>query len=64
MHMELLLDSGYNYLNKNVPREQCNFIHSKIGEMISNLPMPARMWWRPMDTGPETQTVQLSLRFN
>ena len=64
MHMELLLDSGYNYLNKNVPRELCNFIYYKIGKVMSNLLTPVRIRWRPMDTGPTPDSPQLSLMFN
>lgn len=64
MHMDLLLDSGYNYLNKNVPRELCNFIYYKIGKVISNLLMPVRMRWRPMGTQTEMDPGQLALRFN
>ena len=64
MHMELLLDSGYNYLNRNVPRELCNFIYYKIGKVISNLLIPVRMRWRPVDTGPGKESPQLALMFD
>ena len=64
MHMDLLLDSGYNYLNRNVPRELCNFIYYKIGKVISNLLMPVRMRWRPTDTGPDLESGQLAIMFN
>lgn len=64
MHMDLLLDSGYNYLNKNVPRELCNFIYYKIGKVISHLLMPVRMRWRSTDPGPDKESGQLALMFD
>ena len=64
MHMDLLLDSGYNYLNKNVPRELCNFIYYKIGKVISNLLTPVRMRWKPTNPGPIVESGQMALAFN
>ena len=64
MHFELLLDAGYNYLNKNVPRELVNFIYYKIGKVVSILLMPTRTRWKVDNTVPEPFPGQLNLVFN
>jgi len=37
IHFDLLLDAGYNYLNKNTPRELVNFIYYKISKVVAIL---------------------------
>ena len=63
LHMELLLDAGYNYLNKHVPRELVNFIYYKIGKVVSNLLTPVRMRWKIDGTGSVQLPGQLNLGF-
>jgi len=64
MHMELLLDAGYNYLNKHIPRELVNFIYYKISKVVSNLLIPVRMRWKIQNTEPEPYPGQLNLMFD
>lgn len=63
MHLELLLDAGYNYLNKHIPRELLNFIYYKISKIVSNLLTPVRMRWKIQNTQPELFPRQLNLMF-
>lgn len=42
IHFNLLLDAGYNYLNKHIPREPTNFIYYKISKVVSILLMPVK----------------------
>ena len=42
LHFGLLLDAGYNYLNKHIPRKLTNFIYYKISKVISILLMPTK----------------------
>lgn len=45
IHIDLLLDAGYNYLNKHSVTELTNFIYYKIGKLVSILLMPVRSRW-------------------
>lgn len=63
MHLELLLDAGYNYLNKHIPRELVNFIYYKISKVVSNLLTPVRMRWKIQNAEPEPYPGQLNLMF-
>jgi hypothetical protein len=64
MHIDLLLDAGYNYLNKNVPRELVNFIYYRISKVVSILLMPVRTRWKLDDAVPDPFPGQLDLKFN
>lgn len=64
IHFNLLLDSGYNYLNKNVVRELTNFIYYKIGKVVSNLLMPVRCRWKHLNTVDKASDPQLQIAFN
>ncbi len=64
MHLELLLDAGYNYLNKHIPRELVNFIYYKISKVVSNLLTPVRMRWKIQNNQPEPFPGQLNLMFD
>ena len=46
IHFELLLDAGYNYLNKHVVRELTNFIYYKISKVVAILLMPTKGRWK------------------
>lgn len=46
IHFELLLDAGYNYLNKHVVRELTNFIYYKISKVVAILLMPTKSRWK------------------
>lgn len=63
MHLELLLSAGYNYLNKNVPRELVNFIYYKISKVVSNLLIPVRIRWNIQKEEPKIYHGQLNLMF-
>jgi hypothetical protein len=64
IHLNLLLDAGYNYLNKHTVRELTNFIYYKIAKVVSILLMPIRMRWKIQNTQPDQNTEQLNLMFN
>lgn len=64
LHLSLLLDAGYNYLNKHIPRELTNFIYYKIGRVVSNLLTPVRIRWKIQRTEPNPFPGQLDLGFN
>src|SRR5665811_439619 len=64
LHIELLLDAGYNYLNKHTISELTNFIYYKISKVVSNLLMPVRMRWKIQNTEPIMDNGQLDLMFN
>lgn len=64
LHFDLLLDAGYNYMNKNVPRELVNFIYYKISKVVSILLMPVRTRWKMDNTVPDPFPGQLDLKFN
>jgi len=64
LHISLLLDAGYNYLNKNTIREITNFIYYKLSKVISILLMPTRIRWNIFETSSEDHSGQLNLSFN
>ncbi len=64
MHIDLLLDAGYNYLNRNVPRELVNFIYYKISKVVSILLMPVRTRWNIENAVPDPFPGQLNLKLN
>lgn len=64
IHLDLLLDTGYNYLNKNQPRELVNFIYYKISKVVAILLMPVRSRWNIENTVPDPCPGQLVLKFN
>lgn len=64
IHFSLLLDAGYNYLNKHTVRELTNFIYYKISRVVSVLLMPTRMRRSILKTPPLDNTRQLNLLFN
>ncbi len=60
-HFGLLLDAGYNYLNKHIPREPTNFIYYKISKVVPILPMPTKARWDVCKTPPVDYSGQLNL---
>lgn len=62
LHYKLLLDAGYNYLNKNTVRELTNFIYYKISKVVSILLMPTKSRWKIINT--KKTVSQMSLEFN
>ncbi len=62
LHYKLLLDSGYNYLNKHTVRELTNFIYYKISKVVSTLLMPTKSRWKILNT--QKPVSQMSLEFN
>lgn len=64
LHISLLLDAGYNYLNKNTIRELTNFIYYKLSKVISILLMPTRIRWNIFEVPSEDHSGQLNLSFN
>ena len=64
LHLKLLLDAGYNYLNKHTIRELTNFIYYKISKVVSNLLMPVRVRWRMNLSPPEPLPGQIKIMFN
>ena len=64
LHLEQLLDAGYNYLNKHTLIELTNFIYYKISKVMSNLLMQVRMRWKIQNTEPIMHNGQLDLMFN
>ena len=64
MHLELLLDAGYNYLNKNIPRELINFIYYKISRIVSNLLIPVKSRWNIKKDEQNPSPGQLNLMFD
>lgn len=64
LHFSLLLDAGYNYLNKNSVRELINFIYYKISKVVSILLMPTKMRWNILKSPPEDNIGQLNIEFN
>ncbi|VAW11160.1 hypothetical protein MNBD_BACTEROID03-900 [hydrothermal vent metagenome] len=64
LHFGLLLDAGYNYLNKHIPRELVNFIYYKISKIVSNLLTPVRARWKIEKTEPDPFPGQLNLGFD
>ena len=64
IHFSLLLDAGYNYLNKHTVRELTNFIYYKISKVVSILLMPVKSRWKIQNTEPEKYSGQLNLMLN
>ena len=64
LHFSLLLDAGYNYLNKHTVRELTNFIYYKISKVVSILLMPTRIRGNVVNEPPLNQSQQLNLVFN
>lgn len=64
IHFGLLLDAGYNYLNKHTVRELTNFIYYKISKVISILLMPTKMRWNVCKAPPIDESRQIDLVFN
>ena len=64
LHFNLLLDAGYNYLNKHTVRELTNFIYYKISKVVSILLMPTRIRWKIVETPPDDYGGQLYLMLN
>ncbi len=64
IHFGLLLDAGYNYLNKHTVRELTNFIYYKISKVISILLMPTKSRSSICKAPPIEQCGQLNLGFN
>ena len=64
IHFSLMLDAGYNYLNKHTPRELTNFIYYKISKVVSILLMPTKNRCNVTKTVPLDTSRQLNLRFN
>lgn len=64
LHIKLLLESGYNYLNKNKLNELTNFIYYKLSKIISHLLMPVKLRWRVNKNKPPETSKQLNLNFN
>jgi hypothetical protein len=63
IHFSLLLDAGYNYLNKHNVRELTNFIYYKISKVVSILLMPTRSRWNITKSPPLESSGQLNLGF-
>jgi len=64
LHFSLLLDAGYNYLNKHTVRELTNFIYYKVSKVVSILLMPTRTRQNIIKTPPDINNGQLNLLFN
>ena len=64
LHVSLLLDAGYNYLNKHTVRELTNFIYYKISKVVSILLMPTKSRWRILRKPLIDESRQLNLLFN
>lgn len=64
LHFGLLLDAGYNFLNKHIVRELTNFIYYKISKIVSILLMPTKSRWKIAKTPPNDDNGQLNLTFN
>ena len=64
LHFSLLLDAGYNYLNKHTIRELTNFIYYKISKVVSILLMPTKSRWAIQRVPIIDSSGQLNLLFN
>lgn len=64
LHLALLLDAGYNYLNKHQIRELTNFIYYKISKVVSNLLIPVKLRWKIQNTHPQIKSDQMKLELN
>jgi len=63
IHIEILLDAGYNYLNKHQIRELTNFIYYKVSKIVSILLMPTRNRWKKQKSEPPIDQNQLRFTF-
>ncbi len=64
IHIDILLDAGYNYLNKHQIRELTNFIYYKVSRIVSILLMPTRSRYKTQTKPPPLEQKQLNLGFN
>lgn len=64
LHIKLLLESGFNYLNKHRISELTNFIYYKLSKIISNLLMPVKLRWKIKEAPPNPELGQLNLMFS
>ena len=64
IHFSLLLDAGYNYLNKHTVRELTNFIYYKISKVVAILLMPTKIRWKIIQTNQNHYGQQLNLELN
>ncbi len=64
LHFNLLLNAGYNYLNRQSVRELINFIYYKISKVVSILLMPTKSRWNIIKIPPIESSGQLNLEFN
>lgn len=60
IHFQLLLDTGYNYLNKHFVRELTNFIYYKISKVVAILLMPTKGRWKIQRTPPLEDQYKLN----
>ena len=63
IHFGLLLDAGYNYLNKHTVRELTNFIYYKISKIVSILLMPTKRRLNICKAMTIKESQQLNLAF-
>ena len=61
LHFRLLLDAGYNYLNRYTFIELTNFIYYKISKVVSILLMPTKSRWKIQSEPPKIDPSQLNL---
>lgn len=64
IHFALLLDAGYNYLNKHKVRELTNFIYYKISKVVANLLIPVQLRWKVQKIEPPLLAAQIKLELN
>src|SRR5690625_296699 len=64
LHIKLLLESGFNYLNRHRISELTNFIYYKLSKIVSHLLMPVSLRWKIDEAPPDTGQEQLNLMFN
>lgn len=64
IHIKLLLESGFNYLNKYRISELTNFIYYKLSKIVSNLLTPVKLRWKTEKIPPDNNPGQLDLAFN
>lgn len=64
IHIKLLLESGYNYLNKYRISELTNFIYYKLSKIVSNLLTPVKLRWKIEKSPPNDNHNQLNLKFD
>ncbi len=60
LHFSLLLDAGYNYLNKYTFIELTNFIYYKISKVVSILLMPTKSRWKIQSKPPKIDPYNLT----